>query len=65
MARRAAHPPADPMPPTALSRHYDRLVAQVSVHQDLLPQIAISPGPSWLWSDFCTSFAAQEAAPER
>ena len=58
-------PPAVPMPPAALRRHYDQLVARVSVHQELLPHIAISPGPSWLWDDFCTSFAAQEAAPEQ
>ena len=53
------------MPPAALKRHYDLLVARVSMQADLRPHIAISPGPSWVWNDFCTSFAAQEAAPHR
>ena len=56
-------PPANLMPPTALRRHYDALVQRASAQVDLPPHIAVTPGPSWVWNDFCTSFAALEAAP--
>ena len=58
-------PPANLMPPTALRRHYDLLVERVSTQVDLRPHIAITPGPRWVWNDFCTSFAAQDAAPHQ
>ena len=47
-------PPADFMPPAALGRHYEVLVAAASEHQDLRPHIALAPGPAWFWHDFCT-----------
>ena len=56
-------PPAALLAPALLGRHYAALVERVSAHQELLPHIAATPGPGWLWQDFCTSFAAQEAAP--
>jgi hypothetical protein len=58
-------PHADLMPPAALRRHYDQLVARVSQDADLRPHIAVTPGPTWVWEDFCNSFAAQVAAPCR
>ena len=56
-------PPASLMAPLALRHHYSRMVERVSVDPDLRPHIAITPGPTWVWDDFCTSFAAHEAAP--
>jgi hypothetical protein len=58
-------PPADLMPPLALRRHYDQMVERVSVDPELRPHIAVTPGPPWVWNDFCTSFAALGAAPSR
>ena len=58
-------PPADFMPPAALGRHYEVLVAAASEHQDLRPHIALTPGPAWLWYDFYTSYVAHAAAPWR
>ncbi len=54
-------PPANLMAPLAL--HYNRMVERVSVVPDLRPHIARTPGPSWVWDDFCASFAARDAAP--
>ena len=51
------------MPPLALRRHYDQMVERVSVDPELRPHIAVTPGPAWVWDDFCISFAAREAAP--
>ena len=56
-------PPANLMAPLALRHHYNRMVERVSVDPDLRPHIARTPGPSWVWDDYCTSFAAREAAP--
>ena len=56
---------ADDLPPLALRRHYDQMVERVSVDPELRPHIAVTPGPPWVWNDFCTSFAALGAAPSR
>jgi hypothetical protein len=58
-------PPADLMTPRALRLHYDHMVERVAANPDLRPHIAVTPGPAWVWDDFCTSFAAHEAAPPR
>ena len=58
-------PSADLMSPLALRRHYDQMVERVSVDPELRPHIAVTPGPPWVWNDFCTSFAAHGAAPPR
>ena len=56
-------PPADLMAPRALRLHYDHMVERVAADPDLRPHIAVTPGPAWVWDDFCTSFADLEAAP--
>ena len=56
-------PPADLMAPRALRLHYDHMVERVAADPDLRPHVAVTPGPAWVWDDFCTSFAAREAAP--
>ena len=61
----APTPSARPLAPAAVGLHYRRLVDRVSVHDDLRPHIAVIPGPGWLWQEFCSSFAAPEAAPLR
>jgi hypothetical protein len=53
------------MPPHTLRQHYDQMVERVSVHQELRPHIAATPGPPWVWNDFCNSFAVRGAAPPR
>ena len=58
-------PSADLMSPLALRRHYDQMVERVSADPELRPHIAVTPGPPWVWNDFCTSFAAHGAAPPR
>ena len=58
-------PHADLMPPHTLRQHYDQMVERVSVNPELRPHIAATPGPPWVWNDFCNSFAVRGAAPPR
>jgi hypothetical protein len=53
------------MPPHTLRQHYDQMVERVSVNPELRPHIAATPGPPWVWNDFCTSFAVRGTAPPR
>ena len=51
--RGTALPPAALMAPAALGRHYDQIAAQVANQAELRHAVARTPGPGWLWQDFC------------
>ena len=60
--RGAALPAADLLHPAALREHYSALATRLAEAPGLREHVAVTPGPAWLWDDFCNAFAAQAAA---
>ena len=62
LAAGAPLPAADLLHATALREHYSSLATRLADAPGLREHVALTPGPAWLWDDFCNAFAAQAAA---
>ena len=60
--RGASLPTARLLPPAALRDHYSALANRLAETPGLREHVTLTPGPAWIWDDFCNSFAAQAAA---